>query len=563
MGTFSGRGADLLVECLVRAGISHLFGVPGDTGVIFYDALYERTNDIRHILARDERHAGAMADGYARVSNTVGVVEVSSGGGTTYVVGGLGEAYASGVPILLLTSDIHTASAGTGALTEIDQEALFSAVTKWRVRVTKAADIPAAIAKALTEITSGRPAPAAVILPEDVLDERVNVDESTLDSLAGLATSLPRVRPTADVTEAAALLAQAKNPAILAGSGVHLSKAYESLRKLAEKASIPVATTIHGRGVIPDDSPWSLGVAGNNGGREYVNAYLHDADVVLLVGTRANATDTDGFTAPSRDNTKIVAIDIDPTRAGRNYPGALTLVGDADKILAELAEAVPAAARPLAKHPKECENAANLAPGQLLPADVIRVAQETIGEPAIVVADPGTPTPNVVTYWRVDEPGRTVIVPRGHGPMGYAIPAAIGIALARPDQPVLALTADGSFNMACGELETVARLGLPIVFIQFTNHSMGWIKMLQHLYTGKRYFGVDPGTVDAAKIAEASGLRGVRARNLAEVKAAVAEAVLTRTAVYLDVEVPHLIDHVPPVPAWTRALAGDTERPVY
>ncbi|WP_279580759.1 thiamine pyrophosphate-dependent enzyme [Fodinicola feengrottensis] len=155
------------------------------------------------------------------------------------------------------------------------------------------------------------------------------------------------------------------------------------------------------------------------------------------------------------------------------------------------------------------------------------------------------------------------MVPRGHGPMGYAIPAAVGIALARPGKPVLALTADGSFNMACGELETVSRLGLPIVFVQFTNHSMGWIKMLQHLYSGGRYFGVDPGTVDAAKIAEASGIRGVRARDLADVKTAVAEAVRTGTSVYIDVEVPHLIDHVPPVPAWTRALAGDTERPVY
>ncbi|GAA1655151.1 thiamine pyrophosphate-binding protein [Fodinicola feengrottensis] len=562
MGTFSGRGADLLVECLVRAGLGPLFGVPGDTGVVFYDALYGRTKDIRHILARDERHAAAMADGFARVSNSVGVVEVSSGGGTTYVIGGLGEAYAAGVPILVLTSDIHTASRGTGALTEIDQEALFAAVTKYRVRVARAAEIPAAMEKALTEITSGRPAPAVVILPEDVLDERVVVDESTLDGLAGLA-NLPRSRPAATVDRAVHILSRARKPAILAGSGVHLSGAYANLRRLAEKAGIPVATTIHGRGVLPDDCPWSIGVAGNNGGREEVNAYLREADVVLLVGTRANATDTDGFTAPSRDSAKIVAIDIDASRAGRNYPGALDLVGDADQILGQLADALPLTKNHEPVRTYEPDQPVSLPAGQLLPADVIRVAQEAIGGPAVVVADPGTPTPNVVTYWQVSEAGRTVIVPRGHGPMGYAIPAAVGIALARPGKPVLALTADGSFNMACGELETVSRLGLPIVFVQFTNHSMGWIKMLQHLYSGGRYFGVDPGTVDAAKIAEASGIRGVRARDLADVKTAVAEAVRTGTSVYIDVEVPHLIDHVPPVPAWTRALAGDTERPVY
>ncbi|WP_163508401.1 thiamine pyrophosphate-binding protein [Fodinicola acaciae] len=557
---FSGRGADLLVECLVRAGVRHLFGVPGDTGVVFYDALYERTKDIRHVLARDERHAAAMADGYARVTNTVGVVEVSSGGGTTYVVGGLGEAYASGVPVLLITSDIHTRSRDTGALTEIDQEALFSAVTKWRTRVTAAEDIPNAVREALRQITSGRPAPAAVILPEDVLDQRVIVDESTLD---GLATDVPYDRPVPENVELAAeMLSGAERPAILAGGGVHTSGAYDSLRRLAEKTQALVATTIHGRGVIADDHPLSIGVAGNNGGDEAVNDHLAKADVVLLVGTRANATDTDGFTAPQR-TAKIIAIDIDPARAGRNYPDAVRLVGDADTTLTSLANAIrQPAATPRYCPPVPVTRRCGKNDGVLLPEEVIEAAQEVLGQ-VPVVADPGTPTPNVATYWKVKAPGRSVIVPRGHGPMGYAIPAAIGVAIARPGEPVLALTADGSFAMACGELETAARLDLPIVFIQFTNHSMGWIKMLQHLYTGQRYFSVDPGTIDAAKVAEASGIRGVRATDLDDVRKAVSEAVRDRMPVYVDVEVPHLIDHLPPVPAWSRALAGDRERPVY
>jgi len=570
---FTGRGADLVVECLVRAGIDRLFGVPGDTGVVLYDALYHRTDDITHVLARDERHAAAMADGYARVRGSVGVVEVSSGGGTTYVVGGLGEAYASGVPVLLITSDIHRASRGTGALTEIDQEALFSAVTKWRATVEDAVDIPAAMARAFTELTTGRPAPVALIFPEDVLDQRVSLGAIT----SRLDARLPRVRPEAepaDLDRAARLLGQATAPVILAGSGVHLSGATGNLRGLAEAAGIPVATTIHGKGVIADDSPWSIGVAGNNGGRDYVNAYLADADVALLVGTRANATDTNSYTGPARSAT-VIGIDIERARAGRNYPGALALVGDADRVLGALASRVPRAPEERsarlrarldsARAEWEAHHAepVRLAERQLLPAEVIRLAQATMGESTVVVADPGTPTPNVAAFWRVPEAGRRVIVPRGHGPMGYAIPAAIGAAFARPGEPILALTADGSFNMACGELETVSRFNLPIVFIQFTNHSMGWIKMLQHLYAERRYFGVDPGTVDAAKVAQASGIRGVRARELAEVKAAIAEAVRAMAPVYIDVEVPHMIDHTPPVPAWTKALAGDTERPVY
>lgn len=581
MGTFTGRGADILVECLVRAGVGQLFGVPGDTGVIFYDALYDRTGDIRHVLARDERHAAAMADGFARASNSVGVVEVSSGGGTTYVVGGLGEAYAAAVPVLLITSDIHTASRGSGALTEIDQEALFQAVTKWRATALSAAAIPSLVAAAFAEITSGRPAPGALIVPEDILDQEATVAEAELSALDGVAGQLPRERPSAateDLDRAVELIAGATNPAILAGSGVHLSNAYAQLGALATDFGIPVATTIHGRGVISDANRWNIGVAGNNGGREYVNAYLREADVVLVIGTRANATDTDGFTAPARSGESapsVIAIDIDPSRLEKNYPDALVLTGDVRTILAGILERLPAA--PMARQERlltrfsdvrnqweaKQRELVSLPDHQLMPADVIRTVRAAVPDSTVVVADPGTPTPNVATYWAIADAGRTVVVPRGHGPMGYAIPAAVGVALAHPGQPVVALTADGSFNMACGELETVSRLNLPIVFVQFTNHSMGWIKMLQHLYTGKRYFGVDPGTVDAAAIARASGVRGLRATDLETVKAAVTEAVRTSTPVYLDVEVPHMIDHSPPVPAWARALAGDTERPVY
>src|SRR5579875_546742 len=172
-GPAAERGADVLTGSLIAAGVRTLFGVPGDTGVTFYDALRRRSREIRHVLVRDERHAAAAADAYARVTNTAGVAEVSSGGGVTYVVGGLGEAYAASVPLLLITSDIHRRSRGTGALTEIDQETLLRAVTKWQLTVNDARQIPEAVAEALRQATSGRPAPVALIVPEDVLDATV------------------------------------------------------------------------------------------------------------------------------------------------------------------------------------------------------------------------------------------------------------------------------------------------------------------------------------------------------------------------------------------------------
>lgn len=575
------RGADLLAESLYQAGVTTIFGLPGDTGVAFYDALYKASDRIRHILTRDERHAASMADAYARVTNTVGVVEVSSGGGTTFVVGGLGESYASGIPVLLITSDIHSGSRGTGALTEIDQEALFSAVTKWQGRPRNAAEIPALVEEALRQAVSGRPAPVVLIIPEEVHDQYVE----NPDIPPTIATATRRERPAADpeaVARAAELLRNARRPIAIVGSGIHFSDAYGPLDRAAEHFGMAVATTIHGRGTITDDSPWSIGTVGNNGARPGTNEFAGRADVVLLVGTRSNATDTNSWTVPPRQgDVTVIQIDIEPERAGRNFPGSLGLAGDARTVLDQLVAAVPAAdPESVAARKAETEQLRNgwfsslrpvgeerasltdLPADQLLPSDLIRICREVVGE-AVVVADPGTPTPNVTVYWHLASQRRSVIIPRGHGPMGYAIPAAIGAAFATPGQPVVSFTADGSFAMACGELETAARFDLPILYVQLTNRSMGWIKMLQHLYTGRRYFGVDPGPIDAAAVARACGIRGEKASSLKDFRAIVEEFAANPRPTYVDVEVPHMIDYLPPVPAWHPTDSGTYERPVY
>ena len=569
-------GADLLVDVLIRAGVSTMFGVPGDTGVVFYDALYRRSTAIRHILARDERHAGFMADAYARTTGTVGVVEVSSGGGSAYVVGGLGESYAASVPVLVIASDIQASSRGTGALTEMDQRSLFFAVTKWQGVVDSAVDLPDMVSEALRQATTGRPAPVALIIPENVLDEEPPLHCARVN-LSFESVTTPREHPGADpnaVRRAAELLTSAMRPAIVAGSGVHWSRAWGKLATLVEHAGIPVATTVHGKGALSDDSTWYLGVVGGNGGSERASTYLRMADTVLFVGTRANATDTDGWTAPPRNGPQVIQIDIDSDRAGRNFPDSIGLVGDAGAVLGALHSAI-APADPIRRNVLAswiAEHAPLRAPividdvvhERLSTPGVIQVLHAvTSGRPHLVLADPGTPTPHIADLWRTPVPGRTVIAPRGHGPMGYAIPAAVGASVANPEATVVAVAADGSFAMSCGELETVARLGLPIIYVQLTNFSLGWIKMLQHLYTERRYFSVDPGPTDAVLVAQASGLDAVRVHSLAHLRDAVSSAIEARRAIYIDVPVHHLIDEVPPVSSWQAALAGDTARPSY
>jgi acetolactate synthase-1/2/3 large subunit len=524
-----------------------------------------------------------MADAYARVSRRPGVLEVSSGGGVTFAVGGLGEAYAASVPVLVVASDIHRGSRGSGALTEIDQVQLFAAVTKQAIVAERADGIPADVARALRLTVTGRPGPVALIVPEDVLDEQGSAQVTTFPA----GPLLPAAHQPADaaaVGQAAEVLAAARQPAVLAGSGVHCSGAYSELADLAEALGSAVATSIHGKGVLPDSSPWSLGVTGNNGGSDAAHEWLAAADAVLVVGSRANATDTDSFTAPPR-SASVIGVDVEPSRIARNYPGALLLTGDAATVLGQIRAALPrtvtgvtgrrtrlAALRERQPTLVASASPGELPPGTLLADDVIgvldsvfaeRLAAAGPGHEPLVLADPGTPTPAVASRWPVRVPGRSFLVPRGHGPMGYAVPAAVGAAMAAPGRPVIALTADGSFAMCCGELETIARLGLPVTVVQFTNHSLGWIKMLQHLYHDSRYFGVDPGPIDAVAVARACGLRAHRPDSAEALRGQLSTALGDGKPLYLDIDVPHMIDVVPQVPAWHRALRGDRARPVY
>ncbi len=571
-------GAELIVDALAGFGVDTVFGLPGDTGVGLYNALYDHSDVLKHILVRDERHAVAMADAYARVTGRVGVAEVSSGGGTTYAVGGLGEAMASGIPILLITSDIHTRSRGTGALTEIDQLALFSAVTKWRAIVEKVDQVPNMVRTAIIEATTGHPGPVALIFPEEVLDQLSSLTGTVPDpELTRLPGERIGARPEL-AAGAAARLQQAEKPVIIVGSGVFTSQAEAEVAELARKLGAGIATSIHGRGTVVDDNPNLLGISGNNGGQPGVNAHLAEADVALFVGTRANATNTNGFTCPRRGSVFPIHIDVDSAIAGVNYPDGIALIGDAKTILGQLIEAVAevpertrearlaeiAEARKDVTDPHETPGQVENGPAAgLIPADCVKLIAALVPETGCVLADPGTPTPNVANYWPVAETGRRIVIPRGHGPMGYAIPAAVG-GYFGTGAPVVSFTADGSFGMSCGELETVSRFNLPILYVQFTNHSYGWIKMLQHLYYDKKYFGVDPGTIDPLPVAQASGFtRTARPTSLEELEAVVREFAADPRPTYVDIEVPHMIAVTPPVPAWYAALNGDSERPVY
>ncbi|MGW1974531.1 thiamine pyrophosphate-binding protein [Streptomyces sp. NPDC001889] len=578
------NGAELLVDALMEHGVDTVFGFPGDTSIALYDVLSRRRGRVRHVLARDERHTGFMADAYTRTTRRIGVCEASSGAGAVYLAGGMAEAFASSIPLLAITTDNSRRSHGTAAISEIDQPRLFAACTKWRRSAERTADIPALVDEAIAAATRGRPGPVVLILPEDVLEGTGEpAPRGTAPgpaAPAGVRTAaVPGLRlpaPPGPVSRAAAWLAAAERPVVVAGGGAHLSDAGGELARLAEHAAVPVATSIHGKGVIDEAHPFALGVVGGNGARDYANARVAESDLVLFVGTRANATDTLGFTAPARDRARVLHIETDEERAGRNYPGGVALVGDARTVLGQLRREVPAAPGPLrsaraaglAAVRREWARAERPAPGLpagvLHPRDIVRALAGAFGRDTWVVGDAGTPTPYLSCYWQAPGDGWRVVIPRGHGPMGFAVPASVGIAVAHPGERVLCLTTENSVAMAVGEWETAKRLSLPVTYVVLDNTSMAWIKMIQHLYAGGRYFAVDPGPIDPVLLARGMGLDGARARTREEFAGLAAGAAGRDGPSVIHAAVPEHMDAPPPVPVWQAALDGESAvRPIH
>lgn len=562
------QGARALVEVLRQSGVEHIFGLPGDTGMAFYDALRDARSDITHIMTRDERSASFMADVYARVSGRIGVCEGPSGGGATYIVPGVAEAHGSAIPLLCLTSDTPVDQQGRGVLTELDQESLFRPVTKWNARVNSAATMAEATRRAIRMATVGRPGATHLSLPTDSLEGET--PDSSVYGVPELA-SAPALRTAPDqalVERAAAELAAAERPVIVAGGGVLLSRAWDELTALAEALRVPVATSINGKGSIAETSPVAIGLVGGNGARPYANACLADADLVVFIGTRTDSTTTSHWTLPRIDQPpKIIQIDIAPFEVGNNYPVVVGLVGDAKLTLAAIREAIPRPHAVAARNQpridallqervhywQDVERQAAVRSTPIKPAQLTHALRAALSDEVVIVADPGTPTPFLGAQFELRRAGRTTVIPRAHGGLGYAIPGVVGAWYAAEGRRVVGMTGDGSFGMSVGELETITRLGLPIVIIQCSNGAFGWIKELQHLYHDDRYFGVDFNPVDYAAIARGFGMRAAQVSDPAEVERAVRVALDDGGPYFLDVVTESPITETPPVAAWTAA----------
>lgn len=562
--------SEAIVAILAESGVEHIFGLPGDTGMDLYDALYHNEGRIQHILTRDERSASFMADAYARVTGKVGICEGPSGGGATYIVPGVAEAHGSSVPMICLTSDTPISEAGRGVLTELDQPLLFQAITKWSARLTTANTAPDIIRRALRLATTDRTGAVAISMPADVLGADVDPQSVYGTPEFGLA---PAARGRADkesVESAARLVREARRPVVVAGGGVVLSQAWDALTRFAEAGSIPVGTSINGKGSIVETHPLSLGVVGGNGARPYANEIVAGCDLLILAGTRTDSTTTLNWSLPAKySGPKVIHIDVDPWQVGNNYRTDVGLVGDARLVLEDLADALGTLdvdgdrrlwldGIALAKrHYFESQQSFMQSDSQpIKPQRVINTLKRLVDKDTILVADPGTPTPYICAQYELEVPGRHTVIPRAHGGLGFALPACVGAHYGAGGRRTVALMGDGSFGMSVGELETISRLNLPIVLIQFNNGAFGWIKELQHLYHGDRYFSVDFNPVDYSAIARGFGLKAWQVTDPADLEKTLQNAFADGGPCFVDIVSESPITETPPVHSWLAAEAA-------
>ncbi len=555
-------GAEALVRMLEAQGVRHIFGLAGDTTLPLYDALFRLEHSITHVMARDERSAAYMADGYARVTGRVGVCEGPSGGGATYILPGLIEASESSYAVLGITTDVSVAAAGKYPLTEVDQEALMRPLTKWNTVIRRGDHIPRMVRAAFRAMTSGRPGAAHLGLPFDVLSEPVDPAEIWADPRTATFPSYPQAPEPGAAEAAIDAILSAKNPLIVCGGGVVIAGAMDELDRLATRLDIPVATSISGQGSLAETHPRALGVVGSNGGTPETWEAMENADLVVFMGVRAGSTTTARWEAP-QPGTRIVHFDSDPMVIGANYPTEVGVVGDLRLALAQVNAVLDvrgrgaqsfggAAAVEKIWRRKFARFAAGAASDEIpiRPERVVAAMRKVLPEDATIVSDPGTSCPFVSAYFQLPRAGRHFITNRAHGALGYSLSAAVGAWFGRPERKTLAVMGDGSFAFTAGELETIVRLNAPITFIVLANRSFGWIKASQHEGYGARYHNVDFSATDHAAVAAAYGIKSWRIEDPLELERVLAKAVEHDGPTLVEIVIQELQDTAAPVSRW-------------
>ena len=525
-----------------------MFGLPGGAILPLYQTLPEYPQ-LRHILVRHEQNAGHAADGYARASGKVGVAVATSGPGATNLVTPLATAMMDSVPVVAITGQVPRAAIGRDAFQETDTTGITLPITKHNYLVMDTADIPQVISEAFHIARTGRPGPVLIDLPRDVLTESDDFDYPDH-------VNLPSYKPTIEghgkmIKRAAQLIAESRRPLLMVGHGAIISGAFAEVREIAEKAQIPVITTLLGIGSFSGEHILSMGMPGMHG-QAYNNWAIDRADLIIGVGMRFDDRVT-GRLSAFAPNAKVIHIDIDPAEVGKNVRVTVPIVGDAKRVLHALAKQVEQVSRPewmsevdalRSRHPLGAGEG-----GGLRPQHVVRELCDVTDGRAIVVTGVGQHQMWAAQHYVFKEPG-SWLTSGGLGTMGYEVPAAMGAAFAQPQRQVWSIAGDGGFQMTMSELATIVEHNVPVKFAILNNNNLGLVRQLQDLfYGGARVASGYTGNPDFVKIAEAYGIWAKHVTDEPQVRSAIEEAAAVDGPAIIDFHVEPEENVYPHVPA--------------
>ncbi len=530
-------GAEALLRCLILEQVDFVFGYPGGAVLPIYDSLY--SSYLNHILTRHEQGAIHAADGYARASGKPGVVMATSGPGATNLVTGIATAQMDSIPLVCITGNVAQHLIGTDAFQEANITGITLPITKHNYFVRDVKDLPGVVKEAFYIATTGRPGPVLIDIPKDVANAKAPFYYPETVEVRGYKSTL--VPSDDDVARFLDAIQQAKKPVILAGGGIIAANADKELQAFAEKTRIPVINTFMGLGGFPGVHELALGMPGMHGSYT-ANQALLQADCVIGLGARFDDRVTMGRTKEFAPNARIVHVDIDPAELGKNVSTAVIVAGD---VKSTLQKAIPSA--------KACDTDAWLAQlkdwqithpysykkeeGQLKPQEVLEMIFETTDGEAIVTTDVGQHQMWTAQYYKFKN-ARSLISSGGLGTMGFGFPAAVGAQFAHPKRTVISVVGDGGFQMTNQELAIVAQHNLPIKVVILNNQCLGMVRQWQQLFYDNRYSEIDlTWSPDFVKLAEAYGVKGMRAATSEEAKAVWAEALAYDGPVVIDFRV--------------------------
>jgi acetolactate synthase-1/2/3 large subunit len=569
-------GAQIMCEALIREGVDVMFGIPGGAIMPFYYAMWEYRDQLRHVLCRHEQGAGHAAEGYARSTGRLGVCIGTSGPGTTNLVTPIADAMMDSTPLLAITGQVSSLVLGKDAFQETDITGITMPITKHNYLVKDINELPYVFKEAIHIATTGRPGPVLIDVTKDTMQAKTVPNWDVKLNLPGYKPNYNGNRK--QIREAIRLLSNAKKPLIISGNGVTMAGAIDELRALAERTGIPITTTLHGIGSFPEDHPLNIGMPGMHGW-VHVNRAIQECDVLLNIGGRFDDRVT-GKASTFAPNAKVIHVDIDPSEIGKNVKVTVPIVGDARNVLAALLEELPAREglaelhghasdwmehirEMQAQHQHKQQYLKRPDTAELMPHDVYASFTRIVNQRGgyRVVTDVGQHqmwAAQLIDWLRP----RTHITSGGAGTMGFAVPAAMGVAVAHPEDTIWAICGDGGFQMTNQEMATIMQEGIKNIKVMIVNNGyLGMVRQWQELFEGKRYRGTPLSGPNFAKLADAYGWKGITVTRVEDVDAAIEEAYATDGPVLIDFQVEREVNVWPMVPQGKSIGEMITEAP--